>query len=159
MHSVRADITDPDSVARAVAGAHAVVNFVGLLKGAFDAVHVDGARNVAAAAAQAGARALVHVSAIGADPESRSAYGRSKGEGEATVRAAFPGATIVRPSVLFGRDDQFLGRFAQARAHRPVLPVVRPDARFQPAFVADVAARRLPPPLSTPAPTAAAPTN
>ncbi|HZF44110.1 MAG TPA: complex I NDUFA9 subunit family protein [Sphingomonadaceae bacterium] len=139
MHSVRADITDPDSVARAVAGAHAVVNFVGLLKGAFDAVHVDGARNVAAASAQAGARALVHVSAVGADLQSPSAYGRSKGEGEAAVRAAFPGATIVRPSILFGRDDQFLGRFAKLARIAPVLPVVRPDARFQPAFVADVA--------------------
>lgn len=139
MHSVRADITDPQAVARAVAGAHAVVNFVGLLKGAFDAVHVAGARNVADAAATASATSLVHVSAIGADPASPSAYGRSKGEGEAAVRAAFPAATIVRPSILFGREDQFLNRFAQMARIAPVLPVVRPDARFQPAFVADAA--------------------
>ena len=139
MQSVRADVTDPQAVARAVAGANAVVNLVGVLKGAFEAVHVDGARNVAEAAAEAGATSLVHVSAIGADPASPSAYGRSKGEGEAAVRDAFPAATIVRPSILFGREDQFLGRFAQMARIAPVLPVVRPDARFQPAFVADTA--------------------
>lgn len=139
MQSVRADIRDPRAVARAVAGADGVVNFVGLLKGDFDAVHVDGARNVAEAAAAAGARALVQISAIGADPASASNYGRSKGEGEAAVRAAFPSATIVRPSILFGREDQFLNRFARLARLAPVLPIVRGTAKFQPAFVADVA--------------------
>ena len=139
LQSVRADVTDPDAVARAVAGSDAVVNFVGILKGAFDAIHVDGARNVARAAAAAGARSLVHVSAIGANADSASAYGRSKGEGEAAVREAFPSATIVRPSVIFGREDQFLNRFAKLARIAPVLPVIRPSARFQPVFVADVA--------------------
>ena len=139
MQSVRADITDPAAVARAVQGAHAVVNLVGILKGQFDAVHVTGARIVAEAAARAGAAALVHISAIGADPASPSAYGRSKGEREAAVRAAFPAATLIRPSVLFGREDQFINRFARLVRIAPVLPVVRPSARFQPAFVADAA--------------------
>ena len=139
MQSVRADIRDPDAVARAVAGVDGVVNLVGVLKGAFDAIHVDGARNVATAAAHAGASALVQVSALGADSDSASAYGRSKGEGEAAVRAAFPSATIVRPSVLFGREDDFLNRFARLARIAPVLPVIRGGSRFQPAFVADAA--------------------
>ena len=87
---VRADVTDAGSVASAVAGADALVNLVGILKGNFHAIHVEGARHVAEAAAAAGAGALVQVSAIGADPKSESAYGRSKGEGEAAVRAAEP---------------------------------------------------------------------
>ncbi len=139
MQSVRADILNRDAVARAVEGADIVVNFVGVLKGAFDALHVDGARHVAQAAAAAGATAFVHVSAIGADPASESNYGRSKGEGEAAVRAAFPAATIIRPSILFGREDQFLNRFAKLARLAPVLPVVRGTAKFQPAYVADVA--------------------
>jgi NADH dehydrogenase len=136
---VSADITKPASVARAVAGADAVVNLVGILSGAFTAVHVDGAANVARAAAQAGADALVHVSAIGADPNSPSAYGRSKGEGEAAVRAAFPTATILRPSLIFGREDQFTNRFAQIVRMAPVVPVIGGATRFQPVYVMDVA--------------------
>ena len=90
-----------------------MVNLVGMLERRFRRrVHVDGARNVAEAAAAAGVRALVHVSAIGADAASPSAYGRTKGEGEAAVRAAFPAATILRPSIMFGREDQFINRFA-----------------------------------------------
>ena len=139
LQSVAADVTDKRTVARAVAGSDAVVNLVGILKGAFDAVHVDGARIVAEAAASAGASSLVHISAIGADPKSMSNYGRSKGEGEATVRAAYPTATIVRPSILFGREDAFLNRFAGIARLMPVLPVVRGAAKFQPTFVADVA--------------------
>jgi len=136
---VTADIRKPATVARAVQGADAVVNLVGVLKGDFQAVHVDGARAVAEAAAAAGVPALVHVSAIGADPASPSAYGRSKGEGEAAVRAAFPGATILRPSLLFGREDQFVNRFAGMIASLPVVPVLRAGVRFQPVYVADVA--------------------
>jgi NADH dehydrogenase len=81
---------------------------------------------------------LVHVSAIGADPESESAYGRSKGEGEAAVRAAFPGATIIRPSLLFGREDNFVNRFAGLARLSPVLPVVSGGTRLQPVYAADV---------------------
>ena len=95
MHLVPVDIGNPKAVRAAVKGSDAVINLVGILKGDFHAVHVAGARNVAEAAAEAGAGTLVHVSAIGADPESESAYGRSKGEGEAAVRAAFPGARTI----------------------------------------------------------------
>lgn len=133
-----ADITKIDSVARAVAGSDVVINLVGILAGDFDSVHVAGARNVAEAARDAGVGTLVHVSAIGADAAAESAYARSKGEGEAAVRAAFADATIIRPSVLFGPEDQFVNRFA-GLARLPVLPVIRGSARLQPAFVADVA--------------------
>ncbi|MGJ3647609.1 complex I NDUFA9 subunit family protein [Sphingomonas sp. GlSt437] len=137
---VAADLRKPDSIARAVAGSDAVVNLVGILKGDFQRVHVDGARTVAEAAAQAGAGAFIQMSAIGADPASPSAYGRSKGEGEAAVRAAFPGATILRPSIVFGREDQFVNRFAGMIAAAPVVPVVRAGVKFQPVFVGGVAA-------------------
>jgi NADH dehydrogenase len=136
---VAVDVRKPDTVARAVQGADAVVNLVGVLKGNFQAVHVDGARAVAAAAATAGVPALVHISAIGADADSPSAYGRSKGEGEAAVRAAFPAATILRPSIMFGREDQFVNRFAGMIAAAPVVPVLRAAAKFQPVYVTDVA--------------------
>jgi NADH dehydrogenase len=138
VHFAAADITKPASVARAVAGSDAVVNLVGLLKGDFQAVHVDGARHVADAAATAGAKALVQVSAIGADPASPSAYARTKGEGEAAVRAAFPGATIVRPSVVFGAEDDFLNKFARMIQLLPVVPVIAGATRFQPVWAADV---------------------
>ena len=136
---VAVDVRKPDSVARAVQGADAVVNLVGLLKGDFDAVHVGGARTIAEAARAAGVPALVHISAIGADPASASAYGRSKGEGELAVREAFPAATILRPSIMFGREDQFVNRFAAMIAAMPVVPVLRAGAKFQPVYVADVA--------------------
>lgn len=135
---VAADVTKPASVIRAVDGSDAVVNLVGLLSGNFQAVHVDGARIVAEAAAQVGARALVQVSAIGADPAAASGYARTKGEGEAAVRAAFPAATIVRPSIVFGPEDEFLNRFARMMRLAPVMPVVAGATRFQPVFVADV---------------------
>lgn len=136
---VAADVRKPDSVARALAGATAVVNLVGILKGDFDAFHVAGARNVAEAAAKAGCGALVQVSAIGADPASASAYGKSKGEGEAAVLAAFPAATILRPSIVFGREDSFVNRFADLIAMLPVVPIIRGVAKFQPVYVGDVA--------------------
>lgn len=136
---VAADVTRADSVARAVAGADAVVNLVGILRGDFDAVHRAGAANVARAAADAGVGALVHLSAIGADPRSASAYGRSKAAGEKAVREAFAGATILRPSVVFGREDRFVNRFAGLIQLAPVVPVVRGKTRFQPVFVGDVA--------------------
>ncbi len=93
---------------------------------------------VAVAAARAGAAALVHVSAIGADPASAAAYGRSKGEGEAAVREAFAHATILRPSIVFGREDQFVNRFAGMIAASPVVPVLRAPVRFQPIFAGDL---------------------
>jgi NADH dehydrogenase len=136
---VAADVTRADSVARAVAGSDAVVNLVGILKGRFDAIHVTGAANIAAAARDVGASALVHVSAIGADPKSPSAYGRSKGEGEARVHAAFPEAIILRPSTVFGPEDQFVNRFAGLIRALPVTPVIGGDAKFQPVYVGDVA--------------------
>ena len=122
---VAADVTRKDSVTRAVQGADAVINLVGVLDGPFQKIHVDGARNVAEAAASAGATAFVHVSALGADAKSESNYGRTKGEGEAAVRAAFPAATILRPSIIFGPEDQFTNRFAGLIRALPVLPVVR----------------------------------
>ena len=135
---IAANITKPDSVARAVDGADSVINLVGILKGDFDAIHERGAANVAQAAKAAGADALVQVSAIGADPESLSGYGRSKAAGEAAAKAAFPTATILRPSILFGQEDDFINRFA-AMQTLPFVPVMRGDTKFQPIFVADAA--------------------
>ena len=135
---VRADITRPAEVARAVEDSDAVVNLVGILKGSFHQVHVDGAGNAAEAAAAAGAHAFVQVSAIGADPGSPSRYGETKGKGELAVRAAFPATTIVRPSILFGHEDNFVNRFAQLARFLPLLPVIRGDVRFQPVYAADV---------------------
>ena len=137
--SVRADITKLESVERAVAGADVVVNLVGVLKGKFQALHVDGAANVAKAAAAAGVKRLVHISAIGADPQAASAYARTKGEGEQAVRAAFPKAAILRPSIIFGPEDDFVNRFAGLMSRLPVLPVIRAGTNFQPVWVVDVA--------------------
>ena len=136
---VRADVTQRESVARAVEGAGAVINLVGILDGAFKAVHVDGAANIAEEAKRAGASALVHISAIGADPESPSRYGASKGQAEAKVRAAFRGATIVRPSLVFGQEDRLTNRFAKLMSLLPVYPVIAPRTRFQPVYVRDLA--------------------
>ena len=135
---VRADIGEPRHVHAALEGATAAVNLCGLLKGAFQRVHVDGARNVAEAARQAGAEAVVQVSAIGADPDSPADYGRTKGEGEAAVRSAFPGATVLRPSIVFGPEDMLTNRFA-GLSRLPVVPVIAPNRRFQPVYVRDLA--------------------
>jgi NADH dehydrogenase len=135
---VATDVRKPDTIARAVAGADGVVNLAGSFSD-MDAVMVRGAGAVAEAAASAGVGNLVHVSAIGADPESPSAYGRAKAAGEAAIRAAFPAATILRPSTVFGREDAFVNRFAAMIAGLPIMPVLRAGARFQPVYVADVA--------------------
>lgn len=135
---VTADVRDAASVARAVRGSDAVINLVG----SFDdmqGIQAVGARHVAEAAKAAGVRSLVHLSAIGADTASASAYGRSKGEGEAAVRAAFPDAAILRPSIIFGREDHFINRFATMIRMVPVVPVLAPAAKFQPVYVGDVA--------------------
>ena len=136
---VHADVGDAATIARAVAGADAVVNLVGVLAGDFMGIHVAGARRVAEAAAAAKVATLVQVSAIGADAESASAYGRSKALGEAAMLDAFPAAVIVRPSIVFGRDDQFINRFASMIRMAPVVPVVAGTTKFQPVFVGDVA--------------------
>jgi NADH dehydrogenase len=135
---VAADVRDAASVARAIQGSDAVINLVG----SFDdmqAVHVAGAGNIGGAVAAAGIATLVHVSAIGADSDAASAYGRSKGDGEAAVRAAFPAVRILRPSIVFGREDRFINRFAAMIRMLPVIPVIAPNAKFQPVYVGDVA--------------------
>ena len=132
-----ADITRPETVARAVEGADAVINLVGIFNGNLEGVHVKGAQTVAEEAKKAGASAVVHVSAIGADPDAPSRYGSTKGRGEEAVREAFPGATILRPSVVFGQEDEFTNRFAQM-SQLPVLPVLAPETKFQPVFASDL---------------------
>jgi NADH dehydrogenase len=136
---IAADVTKRATVERAVQGSDAVVNLVGILAGKFDAIQAEGARIVAEAAHAAGAKALVHVSAIGADAGSDIPYARTKGEGEAAVRAAFPSATIVRPSIVFGAEDNFINRFAAMIQASPAVPIMSAGTRFQPVFVADVA--------------------
>jgi len=135
---VQADIADRKSVERAVEDVTAVVNLCGVFGRAMQRVHVDGARNVAEAAKRAGAKAVVQISAIGADPDAASNYGRTKGEGEAAVRKAFPKATMVRPSLVFGPEDELTNRFA-AMARLPVLPVLAARRNFQPVYVRDLA--------------------
>jgi NADH dehydrogenase len=141
---VQANVRNRASIERALEGAHAVVNLVGILQEGgrqrFDAVQAFGARIIAEAAAARGIDRLVHISALGADPDSASQYARTKAEGEAGVRAAIPGAVIVRPSVIFGPEDQFFNRFAELARILPVLPLAGGDTRMQPVFVGDVAA-------------------
>jgi NADH dehydrogenase len=137
------NIRDDASVAAALAGAEAVVNCVGILSevgpNRFAAVQAEGAARVARAAAAAGISRFVQLSAIGADAGSPSVYARTKAEGEAAVLASVPGAVILRPSVVFGPEDQFFNRFAAMARFSPVLPVVGAATRFQPVFVEDVA--------------------
>ena len=134
---VRGDVTDRDSIRRAVEGASAVINLTGSFKH-MDAVHAEGARQIAEAARDFGAESLVHISAIGADAESEATYARTKGEGEKAVRDVFPSATIIRPSIVFGVEDMLTNRLA-AMSRLPVLPVIAPKCRFQPVFVEDLA--------------------
>ena len=138
-----APTTDEAAVARAVQGADLVVNLTGILAerggATFQAIHVDGAGRVARLAAAAGASRLVHVSAIGADPASPSRYGISKAAGEQAVRQGFPGATILRPSVVFGPEDRFFNRFAGMIRAFPLLPVISGGTKLQPVYVGDVA--------------------
>ena len=130
-------------MASAVAGADIVINLTGILserrKGDFYRVHETGAKRIAEAAARSGVRRLVHISAIGADSASPSHYARSKALGETAVRAAFPGAIILRPSILFGPEDQFFNRFAEMALISPVVPIVGANTKFQPVYVGDVA--------------------
>jgi len=142
---VQANVRYPDSVRRAVAGAEAVVNLVGILAKAgpqtFEAVHVAGARAVASAAREAGAAALVHVSALGAGSNAKSRYARTKAAGEAAVLQEFPGAVILRPSLVFGPEDQLFNRFANLARFSPFLPLIGGGrTKLQPVFAGDVGA-------------------
>lgn len=141
---VRADVRDGAAVAAAVAGASAVINAISLYHqhgdATFRSVHVEGAGRVAAEAARAGAGRLVHLSGIGADPRSRSPYARSRGLGEAAVRAAFEHAALFRPSALFGPDDALLGTLMRLVGRAPAIPLFGTgQTRLQPVFVGDVA--------------------
>ncbi len=141
---VQANLRDEASVARAVEGAHGIVNLVGVLfedgRQTFDGLMAQGAASVARAAASAGAARLVHISANGASAQSPSAYARAKAAGEADVRAAFPGAVILRPSIVFGPEDDFFNKFAAMARCAPALPLIGGGhTRFQPVFAGDVA--------------------
>jgi len=142
---VQANIRDAASVDRALDGAEGCINAVAVLyssgRQTFQALHVEGAATIAQAAAAQGVERFVQISAIGADPSSPSAYGRTKAVGEAAVRDAFPSATIIRPSIVFGPGDAFFNRFGEMAAISPVLPLIGGgETRFQPVFVGDVAA-------------------
>lgn len=137
MGAVRCTLADPESVARAAEGADAVINLTGSFRN-MEAVHVEGARAIAQAARASGAGALVHVSAIGADADGQSDYARTKGRGERSVRDIYPGATIIRPSLVFGPEDQLTNRFA-TMGRWPLLPVLAAGTRFQPVYVRDLA--------------------
>jgi NADH dehydrogenase len=141
---VAANVRDDRSVAAAVQGADTVINLVGILyargRQTFRAVHVEAPERIGRAAQAAGARRLIHVSALGADPASPSAYARSKAAGESALRAAFAGATIFRPSVIFGPEDDFFNRFAGLARVSPALPLIGGGhTKFQPVYVGDVA--------------------
>ncbi len=140
----QANLRYPGSVAEAVRGADAVVNLVGVLapngKQTFDALQAKGAGTVAKAAAEAGIDNFIHISAIGADADSPSTYARTKAEGEAAVREHVPGATIIRPSIVFGTQDEFFNRFAGMARFSPALPLIGGgQSRFQPVYVDDIA--------------------
>jgi uncharacterized protein YbjT (DUF2867 family) len=143
VHAVQANLRYPESVARAVKGADAVVNLVGILmesgKQSFDAVQGEGARVIAEACSHEGIGNLVHMSAIGADEGSASVYARTKAEGELAIRTAVPTAIVLRASIIFGPEDGFFNRFAGLARMLPVVPVVGAETRFQPVFVGDVA--------------------
>lgn len=144
IHAVQANLRYPESCSVAVEGAEVVVNAVAIMSGSgkqtLQAVNVDGAREVARAAREAGVKHFVHVSAIGADKNSSAAYARSKAEGEAAVLAEFPDAIIVRPSIVFGPEDEFFNRFANMARYFPLMPLIGGGkTKFQPVYVADLA--------------------
>lgn len=140
---LHASLTNQATVHRAVEGADLVVNTVGILteprSGDFQRIHAEGAGLVARIAATAGVARLAHISAIGADPRAASRYAATKGIGEAMLREAFPAATILRPSLVFGPEDALFNRFAALARLLPIIPVICGDTRFQPVYVGDVA--------------------
>jgi len=141
---IQANVRNLESVQRAVKGAGTVINLVGIGhesgRQRFRAVNTMGARNVAEAARQAGVATLVHMSALGADTQSASNYARTKALGEAEVLAAFKSAIVIRPSIIFGKDDTFFNKHASIARFLPVLPVIGAKAKAQPIYVGDVAA-------------------
>jgi len=142
---MQANLRYEESVIRAVEGADAVINLVAVLyeqgQQSFDALHVKGAKTLAQSVAAAGIKNFVHVSAIGADAESESDYARTKGESEALIRDHVPTADIMRPSIIFGTEDEFFNRFAAMAQLAPALPLIGGgQTKFQPVYVADVAA-------------------
>ena len=140
---VAANIRNQDSIAAAIEGSDTVVNLIGILyeRGLqnFDSIHIDGPLTIASAASACGVRRLIHMSALGADVDSDSEYARSKGLGERAVRGAFPGCTFLRPSIVFGPEDDFFNRFAAMARLAPALPIIGPKTKFQPVYVGDVA--------------------
>ncbi|MEO1494491.1 MAG: complex I NDUFA9 subunit family protein [Pseudomonadota bacterium] len=140
---VQCNIRDDASMRRVIAGAEVVVNCVGILfqsgRNTFDACQAEGAERVARIAAEEGATRMVHISAIGADADSDAEYARTKAAGEAAVLSAFPDATILRPSIVFGTEDGFFNQFAGLSRITPILPLVGAETKFQPVWVEDVA--------------------
>ena len=140
---VAANIRNKSSVAAAIDGSDVVINLVGVLfkRGLqnFDTIHIEGARTVAQEAANSGVKRLIHLSAIGADINSSSEYARSKGYGEKAIFEFFPDATILRPSIVFGSEDDFFNRFAAIARLLPVIPVIGSKTQFQPVYVGDIA--------------------
>jgi NADH dehydrogenase len=141
---IQANVRNAESLQRAVTGADIVINLVGIGfqrgRQTFSAVHVAGARNVAAAAKAAGARALLHMSVLGADLNSPSAVASSRAAGEAEVFAAFPSAVVIRPSIIFGPGDGFFNLMGSLARLFPILPLIGGRTKFQPVYVRDVAA-------------------
>ncbi|MCX8086085.1 MAG: complex I NDUFA9 subunit family protein [Rhodocyclaceae bacterium] len=135
---VQADVHDEAALARLMAGHEAVINLAGILHGDFERVHVALPGKIGRAARKADIARLIHVSALGAAADAPSLYLKSKAAGEAALRQAYPAATIFRPSVIFGRGDSFLSLFARLARLLPIVPLVSPEARFQPVWVEDV---------------------
>jgi NADH dehydrogenase len=141
---VRCNVREADQVAAALKGSDAAINLTGILyqsgEQSFDAIHVEAAGHIATAARDAGVKTLVHVSSIGADKDAPSRYACTKGEGELRVREAFPDSAILRPSLVFGPEDEFFNKFAWLARLAPALPLIGGGhTRFQPVFVGDVA--------------------
>jgi uncharacterized protein YbjT (DUF2867 family) len=140
---ILANVRDEDSTRAAIIGADAVINCVGILRQTsrqkFDAVQSEAAGRIARISTEQGVAQLVHLSAIGANADNDSAYARSKAEGETAVQAAFPNAVILRPSVIFGPEDEFFNRFARMSRFSIILPLVGAETMFQPVYVDDVA--------------------
>jgi uncharacterized protein YbjT (DUF2867 family) len=144
IQAVKCNVGDPDQVASALKGADIAINLTGILfqqgEQSFETLHVEAAKTIARAASGAGVKTLVHVSAIGADRDAPSAYACTKGEGEIALHEAFPAATILRPSVVFGPEDKFFNTFAGLARLSPALPLIGGGhTKFQPVFVGDVA--------------------
>jgi len=136
---IACDVANPSHVEAAIKDSDIVINMVGILKGNFQKYHVEGPRNIARAAAEHSVEKLIHISAIGADLESPSRYGQSRAEGEQALLKAYPHAIILRPSIIFGREDNFLNQFAAMIAKFPIIPIIGGDTKFQPIYAPDVA--------------------